>query len=458
MEKKANVFLHFLGASGTVTGSKYLVETPDRKILIDCGLFQGLKELRLLNWNYLPVDAASIDCVILTHGHLDHVGYLPCIVKAGFKGKIYGTEPTLAIAEIILKDSAKIQEEEAYRANKYGYSKHKPALPLYEVKEIGEVTKLFSPLPLDEWITLGATSKVRLQTNGHIIGSTFIEMELEGKRLVFSGDIGQNEDLLMFPPKQPEKADILLMESTYGDRLHFREDTKAHLRKIVLETIAKGGTLIIPSFAVERAQLLMFLLYQLSLDHSIPDIPKIIDTPMGANVLSVFDKFSSWHKLDKKICDEMCSMFTVVKDFKETEHVIANPFPKIVIAGSGMISGGRVLSYLEHYLEKPETTIMLAGYMGAGTRGRKLQEGADELKIYGKSYKVKARIENMEGLSAHADQNDLLGWLAMIKNKPEKVFIVHGEKAASETLCRKIKDKYDWKCTVPHLYDIVQII
>jgi metallo-beta-lactamase family protein len=454
---KNTTYVHFLGAAGTVTGSKYLIETAEKKILIDCGLFQGLKELRLLNWNYFPVDVKTIDYVILTHGHLDHVGFLPCIIKAGFKGKIYASEPTLEIAEIILKDSAKIQEEEAARANKYGYSKHKIAKPLYELKDVEETIIHFSPLKSDEWIDMDNDIRVRLQSNGHIIGSTFIELDINEKRFVFSGDVGQEKDLLMNKSKKPVEADILFMESTYGDRLHVHEDLKARLKKIIMSAIAKGGTILIPSFAVERTQTLMYLLWQLRKENEIPEMPMIMDSPMGANVLKLFHRFYKWHKLPMDECDAMCKMFWVVEDFKETQTIISNEFPKIVIAGSGMITGGRMLSYLQHYLEKPETTIILAGYQAEGTRGRKLLEGVHELKIYGKYYKVKAHTENITGLSAHGDQQELLNWMSDLKKAPEKLFLVHGEKQAIDTFKVKIKDVYGWDAIVPVLYQIVEV-
>jgi len=453
---KRSIFLHFLGAAGTVTGSKYLMDTPDKKFLVDCGLFQGLKELRLLNWDHLPIDASKIDFVLLTHGHLDHTGYLPCLLKAGFKGKIYGTPPTLDIAKLILLDSAKIQEEEAEQANKHGYSKHKPAKPLYEVKDVEETLQHFSEIKIDEWISFGDNIKARFQMNGHIIGSTFIEVNVSGKKFVFSGDVGQENDLLMYPPKRPQEADVLLVESTYGDRLHKKEDIPERLKTIILDTIGKGGSVIIPSFAVERTQTLMYMIWQLHKSGALPDIPCIMDSPMGANVLEVFQKNLEWHKLSFSDCTEMCKMFKIVKEFKETLELIATPYPKIVIAGSGMVTGGRVLNYLQEYIGKPETTVLFVGYQGEGTRGRKIMDGAHEIKIYGKYYEVKAHIEAIHGLSAHGDQKDLLNWMSEIKNKPEKVFIIHGEHQAADTFRVKIKDTFGWEGIVPKLYDIVE--
>ncbi|HNT79587.1 MAG TPA: MBL fold metallo-hydrolase [Bacteroidia bacterium] len=451
---KNKISIHFLGAAGTVTGSKYLVDTGDKKIMIDCGLFQGIKKLRQLNWEHPPIKVSDIDIVLLTHGHMDHTGYLPRLLKLGYKGEILGTRPTLDIAEIILRDSAKIQEEEAEKANKEGYSKHKPAVALYTLKDAERAIQHFRSVSEGEWIQLYTEIKVRFQYSGHIIGATFVELDISGKRFVFSGDIGREEDLLMRAPKKPEKADILFIESTYGDRLHSDENLEEKLKEIVLSTVANGGTLIIPSFAVERTQTLMYLLWQLREKNAIPDIPMIMDSPMGANVLKVFHDHREWHKLSIEHCDKMCNMFRIVKDFKETWEVIDNKNPKIVIAGSGMISGGRVLTYLQKYLERPETSILLAGYQAEGTRGRKLLEGASELKIYGKYYPIKAKVFNLQVLSAHADQAELLDWLSEIKTSPEKVFIIHGEAQAADAFRVKLKDTYGWDSIVPDLYDI----
>jgi len=449
--------IHILGAAGTVTGSKYLIEANDKKIMIDCGLFQGLKQLRLLNWNNLPVDVAAIDMVLLTHGHLDHVGYLPRLIKSGFKGKIYGTAPTLAIAEIVLKDTAKIQEEEADFANKKGYSKHKPAQPLYGVEDAERTLAYFNEINPDEWIDFGNDINVRFQTNGHIIGSTFIEIHFAGKKFVFSGDVGRDNDVLLAPPKRPQEADILFVESTYGDRLHQPEDILEHLKKVILDTHAKGGSVIIPSFAVERTQTLMYLIWQLKKSGSLPEMNFIMDSPMGANVLKVFKQCNVWTNLSFDDYSSMFDVFKIVSSFKETTAFINSPMPKVVIAGSGMVEGGRVLNYLQEYIGKTETTVLFVGYQAEGTRGRKIQDGTHEIKIYGNYYPVKARVETIHGLSAHGDQKDLINWISEIKNKPEKVFIIHGEKQAAETLLVKIQDSYGWDCTVPKLYDVVKI-
>ena len=450
--------VHFLGAAGTVTGSKFLIEVFDKKILIDCGMFQGLKELRQLNWNELPIDVTQIDIVLLTHGHLDHTGYLPRLLKQGFKGKIVGTAPTLAIAEVILRDSGKIHEEHAKKANEEKYTKHKPALPFYTVADAEEVIQLFEPEVLDTWISLSEKISYRFQYNGHIIGATFIELDINGRRFVFSGDIGRTGDILLDDPKKPKWADYLFMESTYGGKLHPEDDIDELLIALVKETIHKKGNLIIPSFAVERLQTLMYILWKLYDRNKIPAIPIYVDSPMGNNVLDVFDRFSDWHKLSDKEYRAMCNHINIIESYKETWETIDKPGSKIIIAGSGMVTGGRVLTYLKQMIDEPSTTVMLVGYQAEGTRGRQLQEGTHEIKFFGKYYPVKAQIINIESLSAHADQHDLIEWMSEIKNIPEEVFLVHGEPTASDAFRVKIKDTYNFRVAIPKLYDVIELM
>jgi metallo-beta-lactamase family protein len=391
----------------------------------------------------------TIDFVLLTHGHLDHCGWLPRLVNQGFEGKIYCTSPTAAIAKLILLDSAKIQEEEAERANKEHYSKHEKAEPLYNVIQAEKVFPLFRVLKTNEEVLLDPEISAVFRNAGHIIGACSIGLKLEGKTLVFSGDIGRDDDVLMFPPIKPKEADYVFLESTYGNRIHPDEDVKLLLETYINNTYQINGTVIIPSFAVERAQTIMYLLWQLKIENKIPDISYIIDTPMGISVLDIFMNNRNWHKLSESDCIEMCHMFTLNSDYKETIISIFDKQPKVVIAASGMITGGRVLSYLERYIGLPETTVIIVGYQAEGTRGRKLLEGATEIKIYGKYYPVLAKILEIEGLSAHGDQNDLLNWLSDLKKKPEKVFLVHGENQPADELRIKINEKYGFDCAVP---------
>ncbi|MCE9539574.1 MAG: MBL fold metallo-hydrolase [Bacteroidetes bacterium] len=448
--------IHFLGAAGTVTGSKYLIETQGKNILIDCGLFQGLKELRLLNWEKLPFNVAKIDMVLVTHGHLDHVGYLPRLVKEGFSGEILGTAPTLDIAKIILEDSARIQEEDAERANLEGFSKHKPAKPLYDTKDVIKTLPLFRPQPLDKWIEIDKEISCRFKYNSHIIGATFIELKIQNKIIVFSGDIGRSNDLLMYPPQKPEAADILFIESTYGDRLH-PEHSEENLIEIINSAAKKQGTIIIPGFAVERIQMLMYLLWKLRKKGAIPNLPIYMDSPMGTNVLDVFERYPSWHKLPMDECKEMLEDIKQIRTIQETYKLAASGLPKIIIAASGMASGGRILTYFVQYLGQSSATVLLVGYQAKGTRGRALLEGATEVKLYGKYFPVKAKIENAEGLSAHTDQNGLIGWMSELKHKPDHIFIVHGEPHAADALREKIKETYGWNCQIPSLNETINI-
>ena len=443
--------IKFLGGTGTVTGSKTLVESNGLRILIDCGQFQGIKPLRELNWEPLPILPSTIDFVLLTHGHLDHCGWLPRLVNQGFKGKIYCTSPTKDVAKLILLDSAKIQEEEANKANEGHFSKHEMAEPLYTVEQAEQVLPLFRVIKPNEEVVLDPEIFAVFSNAGHIIGACTIALTLENKTLVFSGDIGRDNDILMYAPTKPKKADFVFIESTYGNRIHPETDAKLELEAYINNAVQKGGTIIIPSFAVERAQTIMYLIWKLKMEDRIPNIPYIIDTPMGISVLDIFRNNKKWHKLSEEDCIAMCKMFFMISDYKETIEAIYNKQPKVVIAASGMITGGRVLSYLERYIGLPETTVIIVGYQAEGTRGRKLLEGATEIKIHGKYYEVKANIIEIEGLSAHGDQKDLLNWLSELETKPQKVFLVHGENQPADELRIKIQEKYGFDCVVPLL-------
>lgn len=454
---QTKIQIQFLGAAGTVTGSKFLITAFGKKILVDCGLFQGLKELRLLNWQPLAVSAKTIDVVLLTHAHLDHTGYLPLLVKHGFAGTINGTSPTMMIAEIILKDSAKIQEEDAERANKFRYSKHKPALPLYGLPEVENTLPLFQPQPLNQWLQINEHISYRFRYNGHIIGATFIELQIGDKTLVFSGDIGREIDPLLYPPEKPEKADVLFIEATYGNRLHPSDPAINSLEKLINRCAVRNGTIIIPSFSVERTQLLMYLFWQLKKTNRIPDIPVYMDSPMGRNVLEIFYHNTEWHKISPDECSEMCNTIKRIKSVDETYALAENTNQKIIIAGSGMAAGGRVLTYFEKYLGDEDATILLVGFQAEGTRGRSLLDGASEIKMRGKFYPVKAHIENMEGLSGHADQNGLIDWMSKLKSKPDNIFIVHSEGFGAKGLQQKVKEIYKWDTEIPSLNKIVKL-
>ncbi|MBT8239400.1 MAG: MBL fold metallo-hydrolase [Croceitalea sp.] len=452
------VDIQFFGAAGTVTGSKFHITAPDINIMVDCGLFQGVKEIRQQNWNPLPIALDQLDVVLLTHGHLDHTGYLPLLLKAGFQGQILGTAPSLHIAEVIMNDSGKIQEELAEQANREKFSKHNPALPLYTVKDAQKVPRLFKSVLKDVWIPLSDEVRCRFRYNGHIIGSTFIELDISGKIFVFSGDVGRPDDLLLYPSERPEWADYLFMESTYGDRTHPEEDVDERLALLISDTIKNKGMLVIPTFAVERLQSVMYRLWLLYDKNRIPNIPIFVDSPMGNNVLDVFEAYPQWHKLKTKTYRAMCNRMNIIENYSETWKTIDDPRPKIVIAGSGMVTGGRVLTYLSQVIKKESTTLLLVGFQAEGTRGRKLLEGAPYIKIFGKEHPVNAKIEHFESLSAHADQQELIQWVSNIKNRPEQVYLIHGEPAASLQFKNELEKKFKWRCHIPELYEKISLL
>lgn len=455
MQLQNQNYIQFLGASGTVTGSKYLIAVDGYHLLVDSGLFQGVKALRELNRKDIPFPASKIDAVILTHGHLDHVGYLPRLVKQGLHCSVYCTEPTADLTEIILKDSAKIQEEDAEHANKYGYSKHAVAEPLYDLKDVDKTLPLLTPQKPEEFIQLNDFIRFRFRKNAHIPGASFIEMDIKGKRLVFSGDIGRPDDAMLVHREKPEKADWLFIESTYGDRLHPNDNTSEVLKRIVDNALSNHGPLIVSSFAVDRAQDFMYEIWKLKKESKIPDLTVYLDSPMGFDVSKLFIKYPQWLKLEPSIFREVFQDTRVVTSVKETYLLARDKSPKIVIAGSGMMNGGRILHYLEKQLGNPAATFVLPGYQAVGTRGRNLSEGSHEIKLHGRYYEVKASVEHIKTMSSHADQKELLSWMSGINQKPEKIFIVHGEPQSSDALRVKIRDTYGWDSTLPQLYDKV---
>ncbi len=442
------VILQSLGAAETVTGSKHLLKTPELNILIDCGLFQGIKSLRGQNWEPLNISASEIDLIILTHAHLDHCGYIPLLVKRGFKGHIYMTAPTAALAQLILLDSAKLQEEDAEHANKHQYTKHHPAKPLYTVEEARACFKYFDIRDCNVFIRLSDHIHFRFKTCGHILGACSVELTCFEKIIVFSGDIGRPKSAILKTPDYFTEANYIVMESTYGDRLHGDNDSYNELAIMINQTISRKGSILIPSFAVGRAQELIYILNLLKRQNLIPfDLPIIIDSPMAAAATKISLAYADdYTRISQKEFQEMSSHITINQDYNNTIGFVRDKKSKIVIAASGMLTGGRVLEYLKSYLEDSRNTILIIGFQAEGTRGRALLNHTHEIKIHGKYYSVNAEVKEIQGLSAHADQTELLAWISNFKPDPELIMLVHGEPSAQESF--RVKVQTDLKLPV----------
>ncbi|KGP62541.1 mRNA 3'-end processing factor [Legionella norrlandica] len=449
--------LSFLGATGTVTGSKYLVESSNKKILVDCGLFQGLKELRLRNWSPLPISPASIDAVVLTHAHIDHSGYLPLLVKQGFKGKIYATAATIDLCSILLPDSGFLHEEDAKRANKYGYSKHHPALPLYTQEDANNSLKQFESVEYDTPYLLMDDFEISWHRAGHILGSSFIQFQSKQMKILFSGDIGRLKDPVMKPSEIMKSTDYLIIESTYGNRLHEKTDPLEFIARVVNTTFKRGGTLLIPAFAVGRAQTMLYYLYVLKQKKLIPDIPVYLDSPMAIDATELLLKYSDDHRLSKEECQAVCGVATYVHTPDESMVIDWEHEPKIIISASGMMTGGRILHHLKVYAPDPASTILLTGFQAAGTRGEKMLNHEPTVKIHGGDYPVKAQIEMLSNTSAHADYEEILTWLKHFTNPPKEVFITHGEPQGALGLKGHIEAELGWSCKIPNYLEKINL-
>ena len=439
----------FLGATRTVTGSKYLIEHHHTKILIDCGLFQGHKELRLRNWEALPVDVSSIHAVILTHAHLDHSGYIPLLVKQGFKGKILCSDATFDLCKILLPDSGRIQEEDADRANRYHYSKHTPALPLYSEKDAIRALSYFHPIGFGVPYTLSDDLHFTFSRSGHILGSALISLSSKTKTIVFSGDLGRPNDPVMVEPAILDHADYIVIESTYGDRLHAAIDPGEELETIVRKTISQGGSVLIPAFAVGRTQSILYYLNRLKSIGLLGDIPIFLDSPMAINVTELLHKYAHEHRLPKKLCDAVCATATYVRSVDDSKKLDHLSMPCILISASGMATGGRVLHHLKYFMGDPKNTILFAGFQAGGTRGDRMVRGEPEIKIHGEYFPLRATVCNLSNISAHADYAETLAWLSHFKKAPKKIFVTHGEAEAADALKDKIIQQLGWDAQAP---------
>lgn len=440
--------IDFLGGTGTVTGSKYLLSHAGRRLLVDCGLFQGLKQLRLRNWDVLPVDPASIDAVVLTHAHIDHSGFVPRLVRLGFKGVVYCTTATLELCELLLPDSGRLQEEDADYANRHGHSKHKPALPLYTEQEARTALGRFEAIPFGQECSPWPGWSWHMSRAGHILGAGSLRIGWDGSSMLFSGDLGRSEDLLMRPPEAASPADYVVVESTYGGRRHPVADTLTELAGVINRTAARGGIVVIPAFAVGRAQTLLHCIHLLKEGHRIPDMPVYLNSPMATDATRIYRKHCDEHRLSAQQCATMLGKTIVVNTIEESIRLNTLGFPSIIVSASGMASGGRVLHHLKAYAPDARNTILFAGFQAAGTRGAAMVAGADAVKIHGAYVPVRAEVANLETLSAHADHDELLAWLDG-QRAPRQVFVTHGEPVAADALRLAIEERHGWPCTVP---------
>ena len=455
--------LTFLGATGTVTGSKYLLTSKtesgaSKRILIDCGLFQGLKQLRLRNWAVLPINPKNIHAVILTHAHIDHSGYLPLLVKNGFSGKVYCSEATRDLCEVLLLDSAHLQEEEARYANKGGFSKHNPALPLYTQEDAQNALALLTPVDYEKDIDLGDGLILKLFPSGHILGSAFVRIHNKKTSILFSGDIGRPHDVLMKAPATIKQADYLVVESTYGNRLHDQTDPKVKLAEVINQAVQRKGVVVIPVFAVGRAQELLYYIHLLKSSGAIGNnIPVYLNSPMAVDATAIFNHFKSEHRLTPEQSYALCHTAHMVNSIEASKQLNETKGPMIILSASGMATGGRVVHHLKAFAPNPNNTILFAGFQAAGTRGAAMLGGAESIKIHGEYVPVRAKVELISNLSAHADFSEIIAWLGGFQSPPKKTFITHGEPVAADAMRLHIEEQLHWRVTVPDYLETVTL-
>jgi len=451
----------FHGATGTVTGSRHLLEIDGQKFLIDCGLFQGTKDNRRRNWQRFPEPAETLDAVLLTHAHLDHSGWLPKLYHEGFRGQVYCTTATRELCDVLLMDSAHLQEEDAKYANKRKFTKHKPARPLYTSEDAAASLSLFHDLHYGDDLQLIPGVRVKFRDAGHILGSSFVDIKRtsggRSRKILFTGDLGRPLRPVLRDPCQVYNVDYLVLESTYGDRLHESDPDHNELAAIINESVERGGTLLIPAFAVGRTQTLLYAIRELEEEGAIPVLPVFVDSPMAIEAIDIFRKhIPDLNLFNRKLALEKRDLFKpkrlrICRSVDESKSINEHRGPGIIISASGMVTGGRILHHMALRLPDPSTTVLFIGYQAAGTRGRTLLNGRPTVKIHGQQVPVQAAIRSITGYSGHADYEEILAWLMGLNRPPEKIFIVHGEPEASEALARRIRDRFHWKVVVPEL-------
>lgn len=441
--------LAFLGAAGTVTGSRHLLDAGTARVLVDCGLFQGYKTLRLRNWAPFPVPPESIDAVVLTHAHLDHSGYLPRLVREGFKGNIWCTEATAALCGVLLRDSAHLLEEEAAYANRVGSSRHRPAQPLYREADVLQCLSRFRSVAFDTRFDVAPGVSGTLRSQGHILGAAAATLEHGGVRVTFSGDVGRPDDAVMPAPQPPAASDWIVCESTYGDRVHPPVATKEELRDVLARVLGRRGVVVIPAFAVGRAQLLLHLIARLRGEGAIPDAPVYLNSPMAAGVTALYRRHPALHRLDAAALADMERVTRIVSSVDESKALNRRDGPMVIVSASGMATGGRVLHHLVAFAGDARNAIVLCGFQAGGTRGAALAAGEKTLRIFGRDVAVAAEVVQLAAASAHADANELLAWLGAAPRRPRGVFLTHGEPAASDALRKRIQRELGWDAHVP---------
>ena len=449
--------LHFLGAAGTVTGSRTLLEAAGRRILVDCGLFQGWKTLRLRNWAPFPVPPESIDAVDLTHAHIDHSGYLPLLIRNGFRGTVHATPATRDLCAVLLPDSGRIHERDAEFANRKGFSKHTPALPLFTAEEGEQALDAFRTTDFDHEIELAPGIELRFHRAGHILGASIVALRTSGRQFVFSGDLGRPNCPVMRAPDAVRESDYLVVESTYGDRCHDRSDPEEALATIVGRTISRGGTVLIPAFAVGRTQIILYHLDHLRRSGRIPAVPIALDSPMAIDATEIFRRYGSDHRLEAARCAEVCGAARLVRSAEESKRLDQSMEPMILISASGMATGGRVLHHLARFAPDPRNTLLFAGYQAPGTRGERIVRGEQSVKIHGAMVPIRAEVQSLDMLSAHADGDEILAWLGQFERAPRVTFVNHGEPAAADRIRVRARDELGWRTRVADQGEVFEV-